>query len=578
MGESLKISRGNYMIGISIYSDCVRAVRLSKTKKEYKLKQCYSQPLYDGDIVQGKIKNLDSFKSALKELKGKMKITDDEEVFIGIPNVVAKIDSIVVDNMVSDLSAIINEIHIIGNKNDYEISVPFISPAYKMRFHDKNPQYNDKGEEKLASKLIKTVSYCAVPKNIIKEYSNAFLDENYNIVTIEPNSVAIVRYLREKIAQPALILDVEFNYSTFIIYSEKHGLFVMTSNNTGIDNLINYTEDENGEIVESTKNHQALIKFWNAAKLAEKYYKEINIVVNNQKLMNEDEKEIKQIIFMNNDDSFITEELDDNTFATAEILSSQNMLPEFLSSKIDKKAFVPNLYDYYIPIVLAFNSKSLEVNLDDVNKNIEVNFVPKECIDNSLYKSIKSKTSKGLIGALVLAGLYSLSMVGLNIKDVYSNTDAEKVTPELKAKYDDAKKQEQTMKDNIVKYNTVAFNKNVASPIIDTLVLAKPADVYLTNIEMNAKKERVILECITENKMSSDIFLQQIKMNPELVGAQILSLQTKNNKTAFQITIPIGKDGASNTNTSPSKAKSDSANNSSQNTSNTKLDNVLNGK
>ena len=168
----------------------------------------------------------------------------------------------------------------------------------------------------------------------------------------------------------------------------------------------------------------------------------------------------------------------------------------------------------------------------------------------------------------------------MNIKNVYSNTDAEKVTPELKEKYDDAKNQEQTMKDNIVKYNTVASNKNVASPIIDSIISAKPDDVYLTNMHLDYKNKRVILECITENKMSSDIFLQQIKNNPDLISAQILSLQTKNNKTAFQVNVPIGKNetvSKSVNNKSVPNTSNNKTNNNTK-TNNNKIDDVLNGK
>ena len=214
-------------------------------------------------------------------------------------------------------------------------------------------------------------------------------------------------------------------------------------------------------------------------------------------------------------------------------------------------------------MVIASNSKKIDIDLDDINKNIEVNFVPKECVENATYNSLKSKTTFTLIGALALSLIYCASTIGLNIKNVYSNTDAEKVTPELQAKYDDAKSQEQTMKDNILKYNTVALNKNVASPIIDSIIMAKPDDIYLTNMHMDYKSKRVILECITENRMSSDIFLQKIKANPELVSAQILSLQSKNNKTAFQINVPIGNNETTSTNNS----KDNKSNNNSKTTS-----------
>ena len=90
-------SRNSIMIGLSFYSNSIRAVRLKKGKKGFVIEQVANAPLYEGDIVQGRIKNSDSVVEALNELKEELKLKDDEEVFVSIPNAVAKIDSIVVE-------------------------------------------------------------------------------------------------------------------------------------------------------------------------------------------------------------------------------------------------------------------------------------------------------------------------------------------------------------------------------------------------------------------------------------------------------------------------------------------------
>ena len=97
------------------------------------------------------------------------------------------------------------------------------------------------------------------------------------------------------------------------------------------------------------------------------------------------------------------------------------------------------------------------------------------------------------------------------------------------------------MKENIVKYNTIANNKFAVAPIIDTIVVNKPQNVSLTaiNYGMKGKTKRVIIECLAEGSSAPLEFLNALKGQPGFDSAEILNQQTRANKTAFQINVPI---------------------------------------
>ena len=526
------------MIGISICEDNVKAVRLSKNKKQYIIKQCYSAPLYEGDIIQGKLINKESLTQALVDIKNNMKINDSEEVYVGIPNGTSKMESLVVDYSITSEEAIVNNIPFMGNKSNFKFFIPFVSGNYKVIDLDKTEEQENDEKKEPQTKLRKSVSYCAISNKAINDFADIFTSIQLNVVSMENNALAQVRYLKSETASPFMIIDMEYDYTSFIIFSEKFGLFILNSNECGTNKLINYEYDEEGNAVDSSVNHRATVTLANMAKLTEKYYMEANSKSFGLTDETINEKSMKQIVFLNNDFPFVMDEVTEE-FSNISIVSAQDVLPNNVSNKIKLDIMPDDLYAYYTSMVLVMNSKSRVANFDNYNENIEANLIPLECVENSNYHNLKRKVTFGLMGLTALSAIYMLSTVGVNLKDVYSNKDAEKVTPELKAKYEDAKKQEENMKFNILKYNVVSSNRKIVSPLVDTITATKPDDVFFTSINFNYKQKRIILECFTNNKMSAEQYLQSLKQNKEFADAQILSSQTRDNTTAFQINVPI---------------------------------------
>ena len=115
------------MIGISISSDSIRAVRLNRSKKQFTVKDCAIADLYDGDIVEGRIRNIDGFKESLRSIKDAMKIKDNEDVYVGIPNGNVRIGTISVKAETNSIQEVMNLVPIIGNKKNFDFDIPFIS-------------------------------------------------------------------------------------------------------------------------------------------------------------------------------------------------------------------------------------------------------------------------------------------------------------------------------------------------------------------------------------------------------------------------------------------------------------------
>lgn len=520
------------MIGLSFYSNSIRAVRLKKGKKSFELEQLANVPLYEGDIIQGKIKNRDSVIEALNELKNELKIGEDEEVFVGLPNAIAKIDSIAVEDDVNDKLSIIDKIPMIGEKSSFDIDIPYISGTYRIPLSvDENTPVDNNGDFIEQYKLMKTVSYCAIPKKVITDYASALTDAGYNTVAIEPKALATIRYIRDDATQPFALIDIEYDYSSYLIFSERNGLMLMNSSETGSNSLINIEYDEeNGEVVNQTVYHENLVKICQRVKMAEEYYKQNKIF--------EEDASINQIIFLDNEYDFVIQEMVE-MYPDIDVLSATDMLPAEISPKFNKKVDTSEISFYYVTMVEAINRRTKDIR--EKNKFIEVNHAPADCLQNSQYKIFKKKATMLLVVATALSALYAIGIIGNNLMQVYSKHDADKVNDELKGKYEDAKKQDNIIKENIIKYNTIAANKLNIAPLVDNIVVLKPENVSLTSISFSVKGnvKRVIVECIAESTTAPMEYLSTLKGQSGFESAEILNQQTKANKTAFQINIPI---------------------------------------
>ena len=511
------------MIGISIHSNSIRAVRITKGKKS-SVKQYYVAPLYDGDIVQGKIKNKEGFVEALEEIRQAMRINSDEEVFVGFPDATVKIGSFSIPSILHGKEDIINAVPIMGNRNSFQIEILFVSGDYKIYTNPEN-------EEEF--QMMKTISYCAVPQKIIEEYAEIISSCKLNLVTLEPNALALFRYLQNKVDEPFIILETEYDYTSYLVFSDKNGALKLTSSDLGIKNLLTYEFSEEGEITDSTINFNALTRFSNRVKLVEEYYKKNALLP--------DDANIQNIVFLNTEQDFLIDKIQEDYASMINICSSEDIFPDGISSK----GQVPeDYYNYFIAMVIAMNDKADVFSSNKINPLVEANFAPTYCIEDSSYKNMKRKVSMALTSLVAISTIYLFGNVAVNLQEIYSKADAEKVTPELHQKYEEAQKQEKVMKDNIMKYNTVAAHKDNVAPYIDKIVQSKPESVYIAKLDLNLKdkSKRLVLECSTNNTDSSMEFLQNLKNDNDFKEAQITSTQSKDNIIAFQINVPMKKD------------------------------------
>ena len=520
------------MIGLSFYSNSIRAVRLKKRKKGFVVEQVSNVPLYEGDIVQGKIKNRESVIEALSELKADLKITDDESIFVSIPNAVAKVDSIVVENDIIEKIDILDRISLVGDRKSFDIDITYISGSYRVPIPvDENTPTDSDGNFVEQYKLMKTISYCAVPRKVITDYSSLFTEVGLNIVMLEPKILPIVRYIRHEATQPFALVDIEYDFSSYIIFSERNGLMLMNSPETGSNSLLNIEyNEETGEPVNQTVYHENLLKICQRVKMAEEYYK-IN-------KMSEQDTSLNQILFLDNEYDFVIQEMME-MYPNTDVLSAEGMLPTEISEKFGKEVDTSELNFYYIAMVTAINR--LASKLEDKNSYIEANLAPTDCIQNAQYVSAKKKVTVALMGLATLSVLYMAGIVGNNFMHIYDKQDAGKVNEELKQKYEDTKKQDAIMKENIVKYNTIANNKFPVAPVVDTIIMAKPDNISLTaiNFTVKGKTKRVIIECLSDNASAPMMYLNSLKGQTGFDSAEILNQQSKASKTAFQINIPI---------------------------------------
>ena len=172
-------------------------------------------------------------------------------------------------------------------------------------------------------------------------------------------------------------------------------------------------------------------------------------------------------------------------------------------------------------------------------------------------KKIKNISFKSMVGITVLSTLCLLGTVGANFNSIYHVKDSETITEDMRTKYDEAKKQDSVMKENISKLNAIANKKKNVSTLIDKAVASKPESVSLISMNINYSSKKSVIECMSTNIMSSNEYLQSLKNEKEFENAQILSTQTKNDITAFQIIVPLekGNNNTSRTNKTAATSK-----------------------
>lgn len=521
------------MIGISIHADSIRAVRLTKSRKQFVVKDCYMKDLFEGDIIQGRLVNADSFQEALLDIKTQLDISDTEEIHIGLPDGVFKIDNAKYHSDVYSKEQFLSEIQLLGNKNSFNIDFPFISPNVKVELKQdyETAERDEEGNVIPKYGSFKKVSYIAIQKEDLQNYVDVFTRAELNIVSIEPNAIAIAKYLKDDASQPFLVLNIEYDYTSMIVFSEEDGVFLLNASDLGSKYLTNVEYDEFDEPVNVSINNRNLKQLSNRIKLAIEYYEGSSIF--------KEGNSVKQLVVMNEQYPFI-EDILERDFPELESLSAHDMLPEGISTKFGKNVNYEDLFLYYIAMVVAMNKNENVFKNNSAERKIGVNILPNSAQATANYKRVKVLTTKVMSVLAGLAGLYFVGTLGINGLSYYQvSGDGETVTEKKRSQYEDAKKQNTTMKENIVKYNTVSAHKHNMSPIIDKLIANKPASVRFSNINMSYKSKKAVIECVSEDMISPNELLDAIRQNQELAQAQILSTQTKNGKVAFQIVVPL---------------------------------------
>ncbi|MGN8833082.1 type IV pilus biogenesis protein PilM [Selenomonas montiformis] len=505
------------MIGISISPEAIRGVRLEKKKNKYIVAKTSEVALFPGDIVQGRIKNKESVLETLQDLKADLKITTKDDVFVGLPNESAKINSFTADNDVNSISEAVEMVPLLGNKKNYTIDIPYVSGNFYLE--------NEEGYKR----LVKTITYCAVNTEVLNEYVDVFKQADMPVALMEPIALAEVEYLRYDATEPFAIVDINSDGVTFIVFAQKYGINVYKMTDVNSHILINDVYNDDGELVSSNVNNTALNKIVARIDSISSQYK----IKNNM----QEDSGIRQVIITNADYEFVANEFADKR-PDIESYVSSDMMPRGIAETFTKGVDTEYLDLFYSAMVIAMASPTSNMNKKD---SVALNYAPKEFIDSRRYYKARSVILTGLIGATALSSIYMAGTIGLNVKAIYSKPDSSKLTPELEKKYDEAKKEDQKMHDNIAKYNTIAENKSKFAKTMDAIVLAKPGNVMLTTVNVSSKKgaKRAIVECVSDSNTAHNDFIEAIRLNPDMAGAEVLNQQTKMGKTAVQISVPL---------------------------------------
>ncbi len=534
------------MIGIAIYSDSLRAVRLNKKRHAITFEQGVEIPLPDDVIVNGELVLKDELLAALKELRETLEITDDDDVFVGLPNGIFKIGNLCVRSNVDSNEYIREQIDKMGVGNEFISHFAFVSGNFRTN-RENFERYNltpEQIEERVRQQMendfpndnsaapfvmVKTVSYASAQKNKIDEYLNVLLASGLKVVTVEPNAVAHIRYLREEATQPFLFVDVEYDYVNLVTYSERDGMSMMNVYELGLKYFEVVRQTLDGE-EQTVLAQTAIDKFTGRLNLAIDMFKENSLGKSS---------EIAQIIFLNNDMEYLIDAAEDAT--SIDVLTAETVVPSILSNERDVLD-TPNYYLYYLPIILTQNEDTEASANDYSNRNIEANFLSQKAKEEAMFKQFRRIVLKGSHILVVVTGLIFLAVIGMNIINLFRAGYGQATPPEVIAKYNQAKEQGDILKDNIEKFNTIASKRSIYSKTIDSIVAVKPANVYLTGINIGGKSQRtrrIVVECMSTDTNAPQKFVEDIAKIAGLSKARILSQQMKDNKTAAQIVIPI---------------------------------------
>ncbi len=537
------------MIGLSIHSDAIRAVRLKSSGGKFFLKSYNEVQLLENTVANGELVDTDAFLDSLEALKEDMDIGPDEDVYVGLPNGIFKIDSFYVKAEGLTVNSLLDKAYETGVDRSFLVRFLYMSGEYRVdsevfaRHGLTQEQIQKRVEQQMNAQaeggeepqqkfvMVRTVSYAAAMKSKIDAYCDAFEKAHLRVCTLEPEAVARIRYLIGDASQPFLSVDMEYDYASFIGFSERRGMFLLNASGIGFDNMFISRQDADGNEVDAL-NRTSVGKFLGFANLAIDFFND-NVLIG--------EKDIRQIIFFDGSVGALIDETE-SEFGSIEVLQADSMIPVDLSEKKLDQMISDDFYLYYLPIVLCGNKDVPFRVSDDVDRGIEANFLSEQAKDAALFGRIQQWLKKGSAGVAGAAFVYCLAIVGVNMANIVNAGFLQATPPEVVEKYEDAKKKGDELKENIARYNAIAKHREVFVPVMDSIMAARPNDVYIMNFTLSGKAGRtrkVVLECMTSNPDGPSKFLDGIVKVPGLGKARILSQQVKDGKTAVQIVVPL---------------------------------------
>ncbi len=526
------------MIGLSIYEDAIRAVRVKKTGNKLILREHREVLLPEYVIINGDLVDENAFAAALADLRDAMEIFPEEDIHVGLPSALFKVESLCVRAEEFSYETFLEKTNL---DKSFDVRPFFVSGSYKVdtelferyrlsqeeidqRMQKQFDEQNGEEEAKPAYTMVKMISYAAILKKNLDTYLEAFKKCDLRVYTIEPNALAYINYLRYDGMQPFMIADVDMDYTSFIIFGEKTGAFMLNGVDLGIENL----EVAPSPGAEPVINRGTVDKFIGKTCLAMDFFRDDSITK---------KEEVQQIILLSNALDYLADALED-ALPETDIAISEEMIPAILSEKGINDIPIEELSMFYAPIILASN-EDLTFNFNEnIERNIETNFLSDAARELLTFQTMKSYATKFAYTAFAASGIYCLAILGTNAFEMVQAGFLQDPPTEILDKYEDAKGKGETLKTNIAKYNALANARTPVSPMIDGAIAAKPSDVYLTNLNVSGKTantRKLVIECITEHAEAANKYVDNLIQIPGLEKSRILSQQVKNGKVAVQI-------------------------------------------
>lgn len=542
---------GAVMIGISIYEDAIRAVRVKKTGNKLILRDRAESPLFEHTIINGDLVDEKGFATALEALKEDMEISPDEDIHIGLPSTLFKIESRYIKADVESAESFVDNL---GLSKDFHVQPFFVSGSYKVETEQFEryglskeeierriqKQFDTQnGEEEEADKtppytMVKAVSFVAILQAHLDSYLTQFKDAGLRVCTIEPNALAYVSYLRTDAVQPFMFVDIDMDYTSFIIFSEKTGVFMLNGADLGIENLESQPNPDEEPLI----NRGTVEKFVGKVCLANDFFREDSL---------SKKEEVQQIVFLSNDFEYLIDETE-NVITTKEIAVAESMLPAILSNKGLEGMPPEELCMYYAPICLADN-EDMDFNItENIARNIETNLLSEDDRELLIFKTMKTYMMRTSYALATAAAVYFATIIGTNVFNIIQAGYLQETPSEIVEKYEEAKTNGDVLKTNIAKYNAIAKARTPISPTIDKAISVKPPDIYLTSLSISGKNSntrKLVMEGVTEKNDSVQKFIDGLVNIPGMEKSRILSQQVKNGKIAVQIVVPLTVGGGS---------------------------------